>query len=214
MYNQAIIGFLYCDCFLHHLLTRNEKELIHKVYMAQKRKPVKGDWALTVQQDLSDINFDITEKQIKLTKKKIFKVKLKQKIIEASNKYLENIKERHSKVKHIVHKGLKMQPYFQNLTLSSKEKQILFRLRTRMTDVKENFKTMHTDISCNFCEKDYAQTDAHLLDCSFFINACPQLKDDYLVEYEDIFMDIEAQVRVAKIYKLIFKIKEEQENTS
>ena len=84
-----------------------------------------------------------------------------------------------------------------------------------MTDVKANFKSMHKDISCNFCDKDYAQTDIHLLDCLFFINACPELKDDHLVEYEDIFMDIDAQVRVAKIYNYIFKIKEEHdENTS
>ena len=65
--------------YLHHLLSRNEDELIHKVYMAQKRKPVKGDWALTVLQDLIDINFDISEKQIKLTRKNNFKLKLKQK---------------------------------------------------------------------------------------------------------------------------------------
>ena len=69
--------------YLHHLLTRKEHELIYKVYMAQKRKSVKGDWAVTVKQDLNDINFNITESQIRLTKKKNFKDKLKQKIEEA-----------------------------------------------------------------------------------------------------------------------------------
>ena len=83
-----------------------------------------------------------------------------------------------------------------------------------MTNVRSNFKTMHTNISCNFCDKDVPQTDAHLLDCLFFINNCPQLKDDSAVEYEDIFMDIKAQVQVTKIYKLIFEIKSEQEEAT
>ena len=48
------------------------------------------------------------------------------------------------------------------------------------------------------------QTDAHLLDCQYFINSCPELNDDNSVEYEDIFLKIEAQVR---FYKHIFEIK-------
>ena len=160
---------------------------------------------------MNDINFNITESQIRLTKKKNFKDKLKQKIVEASYIYLEKIKESHSKVKEVTHKVLKIQPYFQNLNLSYKEKQLLFKLRTRMTNVKSNFKSMHTDISCKFCKKDTPETDAHLLDCLFFINSCSQLNEDNIVEHEDIFMDIEAQIRVTKIYKFIFEIKAEQE---
>ena len=182
--------------------------------MAQKRKPVKGDWALTVKQDLIDINLNMNETQIKLTKKQNFKNTLKQKIIEASYIYLEKMKETHSKVKDISHKNLKIQPYFTSLNLSYKEKQILFRLKTRMTNVKSNFKTMHPDISCNFCDKNVSQTDAHLLDCLYFINICPQLKENNVVEYEDIFMDIKVQVQVTKIYKHIFEIKSELEEST
>ena len=63
---------------------------------------------------------------------------------------------------------------------------------------------MYTDISCDFCDKGVTQTDAHLLDCLFFINNCPQLNDNNVIEYEDIFMDIEAQVQVTQIYTQIF----------
>ena len=107
--------------------------------------------------------------------------------------------------------GFKVQSYFENLNLSYKEKQLLFRLRTRMTDVKSNLKSMHSDISCNFCDNSEPQTDSHLLDCHYFIDACPQLNDDNSVEHEDIFMNIDAQVRVTKIYKHIFEIKAKQE---
>ena len=111
----------------------------------------------------------------------------------------------------ISHKALKIQPYFENINLSYKEKQLLFRLRTRMTDVKSNFKSMYSDISCNFCDNGEPQTDAHLLDCDYFIDACPELNEDNTVKHEDIFMNIDAQVRVTKIYKHIFEIKAKQE---
>ena len=127
---------------------------------------------------------------------------------------MEKLKESHSKVKDISHTSLKIQPYLKNLNLSYKEKQILFKLRTRMTNVKSNFKTMHTDIFCDLCDKGIEQTDAHLLDCLYFIENCPQLNDDNGIEYEDIFMNIKAQVQVTKIYKLIFDIKFAQEEST
>ena len=67
--------------------------------MAQKRKTVKGDWEMTVKEDMEMINIDLNEEQIEKMKKDPFKKLLKQKIADASFKYLEKIKETHSKVK-------------------------------------------------------------------------------------------------------------------
>ena len=61
-----------------------------------------------------------------------------------------------------------------------------------MTNVKSNFKTMYSDISCEFCDKGEPQTDAHLLDCLYFIKHCPQLENNSIVEYEDIFMTMKT----------------------
>ena len=38
--------------YLKHILTRNEDELIKKVYKAQKGNPTKGDFAILVEKDL------------------------------------------------------------------------------------------------------------------------------------------------------------------
>ena len=56
--------------YLHHLLTREKSELISKIYYSQKMKPVKGDWAVTVEKDCHDLNIDI--ESIKLMKKQKF----------------------------------------------------------------------------------------------------------------------------------------------
>ena len=41
--------------YLHHIMTRSDNELISRVYNAQKLKPIKDDWYLTVQKDKDDI---------------------------------------------------------------------------------------------------------------------------------------------------------------
>ena len=54
--------------------------------------------------------------------------------------YLQSIKESHTKVKDLTYNKNKVQPYILNEKLTTKEKQLLFKLRTHMIDVKENFK--------------------------------------------------------------------------
>ena len=65
--------------YLHQLLTRDEKELISKVYFAQTRKPGKNDWATIVSQDLDEVGITLSKCEMKLMNKENFKglVKIK-----------------------------------------------------------------------------------------------------------------------------------------
>ena len=76
-----------------------------------------------------------------------------------------------------------------------------------MTNVKENFKTMHEDLHCNLCDEGFIQTDAHLLDCKAILENCPILSNDMDTEYEDIFSDSDTQLKVVQIYKEVFETK-------
>ena len=58
--------------YLHHILTRKDTELIKKVYIAQKRKPVKDDWFLTIKKDMDDINLNLSDAEIGEFKKEKF----------------------------------------------------------------------------------------------------------------------------------------------
>ena len=62
-------------------------------------KPVKGDWAVTVEKDCHDLNIDI--ESIKLMKKQKFKIFLKEKISKFAFNYLQEKKMSHSKVKNV-----------------------------------------------------------------------------------------------------------------
>ena len=81
-----------------------------------------------------------------------------------------------------------------------------------MTNVKANFSKMYDDnTNCDLCRMNISQTDSHLLECSKMIEKCPQLERDCETEYEDIFRDELSQLRAAKLFRTIFKTKEEIE---
>ena len=92
-----------------------------------------------------------------------------------------------SKVKNIVHENLEGQKYIKCYEVRTPEKQLIFKLRSRMTNFKANVKSMYENLECNLCEKSTLQTDAHLLDCEALIQMCKTLANNYNAEYEDVF---------------------------
>ena len=84
---------------------------------------------------------------------------------------------------------------------------MLFKFRTRMTNVKSNFKSIydHEDISCDLCDKWFSQTDSHLLDCETIPSKCPSLARNFDAEYEDIFGSFEKQLNIVNIFKEVFE---------
>ena len=68
---------------------------------------------------------------------------------------------------------------------------------------------MYTSLNCDLCEKDFSQSDSHLLDCEFMIQKCPELNDSNVLEYEDVFKDSNSQLKIVltitptqKLFKL------------
>ena len=95
--------------YLYHILNRSSKELIRKVFEAQKRSPVKDDWVHQVQSDLEEL--EINMEDLKHVKKNKFKKYLKEKITSNSFKYLENISKSQSKISSVSFKKLETQKY-------------------------------------------------------------------------------------------------------
>ena len=77
---------------------------------------------------------------------------------------------------------------------------------------KTNFRVTNVTTK-QFIKINVPQTDAHLLDCMKILNLCQELREDNSIEFEDIYESIEVQMKVANIYKAIYKIKEKIEET-
>ena len=83
-----------------------------------------------------------------------------------------------------------------------------------MTNVKANFSSMYDDINCDLCLQNVPQTDYHLIECDKIIENYQDLRDDDTTEYEeDLYKNINEQVKAVKLYKVIYTIKEALEET-
>ena len=64
------------------------------------------------------------------------------------------------------HKTLQMQKYLKpNKIATIEESQEIFKMRSKVTDVKGNFKGKYDSIECNFCNEDKLQN--HIMECKF-----------------------------------------------
>ena len=194
--------------YLKHILDQNDHELINKFYVAQKRNPVRNDWVLTVDEDKILINYKYSDNQIKEMSKRQFKKILKEKVQKSAFILLQSIKETHSKVNEVIYYEFSIQKYLTSSKFTMKEKQLLFKRRTRMLDTKANFKNMHTyNLKCDYCDECDLQTQRHLLeDCDGIISNCEEVSDNVTVEHDDIFGEPEEQLRVTKLYIKIQEI--------
>merc|ERR1712024_41377 len=135
--------------------------------------------------DMKELGIDLTMEEIAGTSKLRFKEIIRNKVETKALQYLTKLKESHSKARNIKHEKIKLQPYLRSETknLTINERKFIFAARTRMLDLRGNFKTGMTDRKCRKCEAT-EETQQRLLDCT-------ALGDSSLVlgtpSYDDLF---------------------------
>ena len=150
--------------FLHHILTRNDDQLILRFYQVQKNKAIKGDWCLVVKEDLKSIGLEhLTDDDIKVMKADALKKIVKEKILERAFTNLKISKRKMKKLDSLSYDKLSMQAYLKpESNLSKDDKYMMFRWRTKMIKVKSNIGIK--DSVCPLC-KSNEDTQEHLLNC-------------------------------------------------
>ena len=97
--------------YLHNILNKSSNELIHRVYLAQRDNPTKGDFVELVKADLENIGIDYDEEYFRGLTKGQFKQHIKNNISKLVFKDLKSLQSNHSKVKDIVYNKFHIQPY-------------------------------------------------------------------------------------------------------
>ena len=154
-----------------------------------------------VAEDMKVLGLEIDMEQLQCIPKSTFKEMVKNKIQLKAFIYLTELKNSHSKTKLIKHEKLELQGYLQsgrnNLTI--KEKQFIFAARTRMLDLKGNFKIGKTEILCRKCDSS-DETQEHLMEC-------PALIDQSLVvnpvNYQSLYGDDPTSIGRILLSKLL-----------
>ena len=133
---------------------------------------------------------DIETCGITLTSSEISKMKesklVYSQLNEISRDYLLAFKLKHSELSNLTN-SYKLEQYLTSDQITTEEKQPLLKLRTRMVDVKVNFKTYYgPNLTCRFCLEEESHPD--LLICKEIVDGT----NVRYVDYEDI-LPISAQ---------------------
>jgi hypothetical protein len=134
---------------------------------------------LQIAEDLEQCKINKTEDEIKKMKKYSFKKLVHKKVQEASQEYLLSLRNdpSRSKSKNIV-PSKEMKHYLKTNLISTEEKLLLFLMKSRMNNLKWNFKSKYkNNLNCLLCKKGFEESESHLLQCDELIND-PDLKDE------------------------------------
>ena len=126
--------------------------------------------------------------------------------------FLDGLKESHSKVKSLEYSTLQCQAYLTSPLFSNKDVNILFALRSRMVECKDNFKNRYkdADLLCPLCLK-YDDTQQHMLDCKVLGERMDSKKvTNNKVVYTDIFEKNHLkQKEVTETFKELIELRDQ-----
>ena len=174
--------------FLYYLLQQKTDEMLWRFFHVQWNHPSRNDWVLTVREDLRDLGITLNLDEIKSMSKEAFKELVKQKCSKLAFSNLLKLKSSHSKLKNLSYDNLAMQPYLVDGAFTEEDVRLIFLFRTRMIDVRNNYKNMYTDHRCPLCAIEF-DTQEHLL-------TCPKLPVSGNILYKDIYGSDTTRMKV------------------
>ena len=111
--------------------------------------------------------------------------------------YLNRKKAGHSKVLHLSHSKWGTQPYLQPNQMSADDAKFILLLRTRLLDVKLNYRNKHSNLSCPCCESALDDQE-HLLDCAKLVDSAELVEDGFKYENIRIFRRFQTNFKIRK----------------
>jgi hypothetical protein len=195
-----------------HVLNVDKSEMIFRVYAAQKLSPVSGDWIHLLETDKRKFQIEMSDSEVSAISKQKFKNYIKKKAEELTIQFLAKLAMKHSKSDQLDVEDLSISPYLTDCRFSKEERELLFKLRSKTVDVKQNFPNayLNNDMLCDLC-KLFTCTQSHplqcpKLSCKLVIDGQLQLSDTW------IYGPVEQQLLYIKIYTQFWKLREEELN--
>ena len=172
--------------YLHNILTRNEDQLLFRFFKAQNRNPSKGDWSEIVKQDIADFSLNLTFDEIKRLKYAKFKTIVKKACKIYTLNRLLLIKSSHKKGENLQYSKLETNQYLLSNKITVSQALLLFKIRSRMLDVKMNFKEKYQNdnmlLQCDICTDGKLDDQSHVPVCSGLVK-----NQNIQFEYSNLF---------------------------
>ena len=189
------------------VMRREDNEITKAVVMRQKETRLKGDFFMQVLNDLDALK--LSENEIMECSEEALKLKLKKQLNDVAYSSLMEAASKHSKVRNEIYKNLEGAKYFDDERFTPDLSNLLFKFRTRMFNVRNNFRNQYrTNLLCPLCcEQEDSQE--HLLKCKVILKELSGQQ----YHYEDIFSeDLDKLLNIAKALKKVVKIREDKES--
>ena len=194
--------------FLHYILQEDPNSLIYRFFESQSKNNNQKDWTKTVTEDLIKLDLKLNYEEITNMKKSKFKNLVKNQVEVKALIFLNQLKSEHSKVRKLDYKMIKMRKYLMpnNEDVTNEEKQLLFKLRCRLTETKTNFKGLYDNYMCDLCDQE-EETQEHLFRCTEILKRKVEIERN---DYEKIFNGtIHDQILMTRIFRENMKIRDE-----
>ena len=194
--------------YLWHILSREENELINRIYRIQSVCNNTGDWVKLVEADKTELGITLTYDEVQGVSKNVFKNYVKKRVTENHLKYLNKLKQKHSKSKFLDCTEIKIAEYMQSSNFTTREKQLLFKLRSRTLDVKSNFPGQNRNPWCTSCGL-FQETQSHLLQCPEIVTKLSYLAGKSSTLNENfVYGSHKQQQIIVNIYSDILEVRE------
>ena len=186
--------------YLHYVLNESAESMIFQFMQAQLAEPLRGDWAVTIREDIKDLKLDkYSFDEIRAMSKIQFKTIIQPAIRTEAFNYLIQKKNTQSKIKHIKYLNLSMQPYLKPNSIVNSVAKFHFKARSSMLNLRGNFKSSYKDT--NFCQGcldiSEPETQIHAFYCNSLASTEFRNAD---IKYEDLFSDnLSKQLTVSNI---------------
>ena len=201
--------------FLKYIFDQSTNSIIFKVFEKQCENRSKKDWVSTVIADLEEIDLNVNFVDIQKMKQEKWKNTIKQCIKEKTFLKLKEMKHAHSKVSNVSHSKFEMQDYFlpNNQKITKDEAQYIFKMRTKMINLKANYKGINVSIQCSSCNNG-DETQEHVYnDCKEIIRTENFINQD-IPDYNLIIAgNVTEKLKVARIFKQKLAIHEKLSKT-
>ena len=190
------------------ILSVEKSELINKIYSAQKLSPVSGDWIKLLENDQKQFDIDkMSDSEVQEISQIKIKNYIKKKAQEVTISYLVDLKKKHTKSEKLDVKDFSISEYLIDRRFSKEERELLFRLRSKTVDVKENFKNayVNNNMLCELCAM-FLCTQMHIL-------PCPKLTISLVVDQnlrlseKCVYGTLDQQLIFVKIYNQFWKLR-------
>ena len=170
--------------YLQYILKEDKSSLISTFFHAQSAQSLKNDWALTIKNDLQELDINLSFEDIRRKSKHAFSSLVAKATTKRALTFLLKEKTNLSKVSHIAICELKIQKYMLPHIKNMKTAKFIFQARTRMLDVKANF---GKKVPCPVCHNpNTTDTQQHLLVCEKLCDKAIVL-GGHVPSYEDLF---------------------------